>query len=220
RLHLYRLVREFERRVCGGQRCAGRHPRCDAHDAGACRPQRPHPRGLHPPPAAGRPCPTEVRDTLRLSLLRRYFDSARARRRRAIDVAAGTWIAWRSRAQVLDGTVRPVIQAGLKRHKEMPEVPLMQELIADRKQAEVAEFLSSGSPIGRALLVPRTVPADRVAALRKAFMEMTADPKFVHDTMQSGLEFDPVPGEELDRITARILETPNDVVALARSVGK
>jgi len=29
-----------------------------------------------------------------------------------------------------------------------------------------------------------------------------------------------VPGEELDRITARILETPNDVVALARSVGK
>jgi len=133
-----------------------------------------------------------------------------------IDVTAGTWIAWRSRSQILDGTVRPVIQAGLKRHKEMPDVPLMQELIADRKQAEVAEFLSSGSPIGRALLVPRTVPAERVAALRKAFM----DPKFVHDTTQSGLELDPVPGEELDRITAKILDTPNDIVSLARSVGK
>jgi tripartite-type tricarboxylate transporter receptor subunit TctC len=137
-----------------------------------------------------------------------------------IDVTAGTWIAWRSRSQIRDGTVRPVIQAGLKRHKEMPDVPLMQELIADRKQAEVAEFLSSGSPIGRALLVPRTVPAERVAMLRKAFMEMTADPKFVHDTMQSGLELDPVPGDELDRITEGILQTPNDIVAMARSVGK
>jgi tripartite-type tricarboxylate transporter receptor subunit TctC len=137
-----------------------------------------------------------------------------------IDVTAGTWIAWRSRSHILDGTVRPVIQAGLKRHKEMPDVPLMQELIADRKQFEVAEFLSSGSPIGRALLVPRTVPAERVAALRKAFMEMTADPKFVQDTTQSGLELDPLPGEELDRITAKILDTPADIVALARSVGK
>jgi hypothetical protein len=49
---------------------------------------------------------------------------------------------------------------------------------------------------------------------------MTADPRFVHDTTQSGLELDPVSGEELDRITAKILDTPSDIVALARSVGK
>jgi tripartite-type tricarboxylate transporter receptor subunit TctC len=137
-----------------------------------------------------------------------------------IDVTAGAWLAWRSRSQLLDGTVRPVIQAGLKRHKEMPEVPLMQELIADRKQAEVAEFLSSGSPVGRALLTSRMVPPERVAALRQAFLAMTADPKFVHDTGQSGLELDPVPGEELDGITAKILQTPDDIVALAGAVGK
>jgi hypothetical protein len=42
----------------------------------------------------------------------------------------------------------------------------------------------------------------------------------VHDTTQSGLELDPVPGDELDRITERILQTSNDIVAMARSVGK
>ncbi len=137
-----------------------------------------------------------------------------------IDVTAGAWTVWRSRSQLLDGTVRPVIQAGLKRHKEMPEVPLMQELIGARRQAEVAEFLSAGSSIGRALLLSRMVPPERAAALREAFMTMTSDPKFVHDTAQSGLELDAVPGAELDRISAKILQTPRDVVTLAAAVGK
>jgi len=137
-----------------------------------------------------------------------------------IDVTAGAWNAWRSKSQLLDGAVRPFIQVGLKRHKEMLEVPLMQELITARKQAEVAEFLSAGSPIGRALLLSRMVPPERVAALREAFMAMTADPKFVHDTEQSGLELDALPGEELDRISTKIMQTPRDVVALAAAVGK
>jgi hypothetical protein len=42
----------------------------------------------------------------------------------------------------------------------------------------------------------------------------------VHDTAQSGLELDAMPGEHLDGISARILPTPTDVVALARAVGK
>ncbi len=51
-------------------------------------------------------------------------------------------------------------------------------------------------------------------------MTMTSDPKFVHDTAQSGLELDAVPGAELDRISAKILQTPRDVVTLAAAVGK
>ena len=73
----------------------------------------------------------------------------------------------------------------------------MQELIADRKQAEVSEFLSAGSSIGRALLLSRMVPPERVAALRQAFMAMTNDPKFVQDTVKSGLELDAVSGERI-----------------------
>jgi len=64
------------------------------------------------------------------------------------------------------------------------------------------------------------VPPERVAALRQAFTAMTNDPKFVQDTVKSGLELDAVSGEELDSISARILQTPKDVVALAGAVGK
>jgi tripartite-type tricarboxylate transporter receptor subunit TctC len=137
-----------------------------------------------------------------------------------IDVTAGAWNGWRNRAQLLDGTVRPVIQAGTSRHKELPDVPLMQELISDRKKAEVAEFLSSGSAIGRALIAPRAAPAERVAALRAAFLAMTADEKFRSEIRRSGMELDPISGEELDRISARILEAPTEIVQLATEVAK
>ena len=137
-----------------------------------------------------------------------------------IDVTAGAWAPWRSRSLLLEGKVRPVIQAGIKRHTELSDIPLMQELIADSKKAEVAEFLSAGSAIGRALLAPRAVPPDRIAALRAAFQSMVADDKFRAETLKSGLELDPLFGEELDQITARILQTPKEIVQLATDLVK
>jgi hypothetical protein len=57
-------------------------------------------------------------------------------------------------------------------------------------------------------------------ALRAAFTAMTADQQFIRDAAQSGLELDVTPGQELDDISARILQTPKDVVALAVEIGK
>jgi tripartite-type tricarboxylate transporter receptor subunit TctC len=137
-----------------------------------------------------------------------------------IDVTAGAWNGWRNRSTLLDGTVRPVIQAGISRHKELADVPLMQELIADKEKAQVAEFLSAGSAIGRALLAPQAAPPERVAALREAFLAMTADEKFKAEVLRSGFELDPVPGQALDQITAKILSAPKEIVRLATELVK
>ena len=137
-----------------------------------------------------------------------------------IDMTAGVWTGWRSRAQILDGSVRPVIQSGLKRHKELKDVPLMQEIITDKKKAEVAAFLSAGAAIGRALLAPAAVPPERIAVLRASFDKMVADPQFIADTLKTGLEIDPTSGEELDKISAAILQTPKDTVQLAIEISK
>ena len=93
-----------------------------------------------------------------------------------VDLISGSWNAWRRRADVIDGTLRPVIQSGLVRHKELPDIPLMQELLDDPRQKQVVVFLSSGSAIGRAPLVHGAVPPDRIAALRTAFDQMVKDP--------------------------------------------
>jgi tripartite-type tricarboxylate transporter receptor subunit TctC len=132
-----------------------------------------------------------------------------------VDLISGSWNAWRTRPDVADGTLRPVIQSGLVRHKELPDVPLMQELLDNPKQKRVVEFLTSGSAIGRALLVHAAAPPDRIAALRAAFDQMVKDPEFIAQADRSGLELDPTSGVAIQKISDAIVATPKDIVDMA-----
>jgi tripartite-type tricarboxylate transporter receptor subunit TctC len=137
-----------------------------------------------------------------------------------VDVISGAWNAWKRRSDVIDGTLRPVIQSGLHRHRELPEVPLMQDLLDDPSHKQVAEFLSSGSAIGRALLVHKAVPAERIAALRAAFDAMVKDPQFIMDAERAGAELDPAPGAEIQKVSDAIVATPKEIVDLATAAQK
>jgi tripartite-type tricarboxylate transporter receptor subunit TctC len=137
-----------------------------------------------------------------------------------VDLISGSWNAWRRRPDVIDGTLRPVIQSGLMRHKELPDVPLMQELLDDPKHKQVAAFLSSGSAIGRALLVHGGAPADRIAALRDAFDQVVKDPEFLLQAERGGVEVDPTPGIEIQKISDAIATTPKDVIDMAINAQK
>jgi tripartite-type tricarboxylate transporter receptor subunit TctC len=137
-----------------------------------------------------------------------------------VDLISSSWNAWRLRSDVADGTLRPLIQAGLVRHKELPDVPLMQELIDDSKQKQVVEFLSSGSAIGRALLVHGAAPRERIAALREAFDQVVRDPDLVAQADRTGLELDPTPGIEIQKISTAILATSKEIIDMAISAEK
>jgi tripartite-type tricarboxylate transporter receptor subunit TctC len=132
-----------------------------------------------------------------------------------IDLVSGAWSTWKNIAAANPGEFRPVIQSGLKRHGDLSEVPLMQELVADPKSKKVIEFLSAGSAIGRALIVPPGLPTDRLAALRGAFDRMVKDPDFLAQASRTGIEIDPTSGEETQRISDAILETPAAIVQMA-----
>jgi tripartite-type tricarboxylate transporter receptor subunit TctC len=137
-----------------------------------------------------------------------------------VDLISGAWNAWRRRSDVIDGTLRPVIQSGVMRHKELPDIPLMQELLDDPKQKQVVEFLTGGSAIGRAPLVHGAAPPDRIAALRSAFDRMVKDPEFIADAERAGAVLDPTSGIETQKISAAILATPRDIIDMAISAEK
>jgi tripartite-type tricarboxylate transporter receptor subunit TctC len=137
-----------------------------------------------------------------------------------VDVISGAWNAWKRRPDVIDGTLRPVIQSGLHRHRDLPDVPLMQDLLDDPRHKRVAEFLSSGSAIGRALLVHKAVPSERIAALRAAFDEMVKDPQFIMDAERAGAELDPTPGGEIQKVSETIVATSKEIVDLATAAQK
>ena len=62
-------------------------------------------------------------------------------------------------------------------------------------------------------MAPPGVPADRAAALRKAFDATIKDPEFLAEAKLRGQEVNPVTGETLDKLLAELYATPKDVIA-------
>ncbi len=134
-----------------------------------------------------------------------------------VDLVSKAWNAWRAedKDNIDNGTLIPILQGGLKRTPELPNVPLMQEITDDPTAKHVLEFVSSGAAIGRALLAPQGVPADRLAALREAFDKMVADPAFLADAAKRSAYIEPVRGSDVQEASDAIIHTPKDIVDLA-----
>jgi tripartite-type tricarboxylate transporter receptor subunit TctC len=129
-----------------------------------------------------------------------------------IDMVSSAWNQWRSShpGEIADGVFVPVIQSGLRRNREIPNVPLMQEIIEDPTSKEVIEFYSAASAIGRALIAPPKVPADRLAALRDAFDRTMKDADFLREAERIKAEIDPTPGLEVQKFVTDIISAPKD----------
>jgi tripartite-type tricarboxylate transporter receptor subunit TctC len=139
-----------------------------------------------------------------------------------IDLVSSAWNSWRvTHAQkIKDGELVAVIQTGLKRNRELPDVPLMQELVDDPVAKRVIEFASAGAMIGRALQAPPGVPSERIKFLRELFDKMVADPAVKEMAEKRGLELDPTPGATVQGYADAIIKTPPDVVEKAAQAFK
>jgi tripartite-type tricarboxylate transporter receptor subunit TctC len=131
-----------------------------------------------------------------------------------IDMVSSAWNQWRSvhAGEIRDGVFVPVIQSGLRRNREIPDVPLMQEIVDDPTAKTIIEFYSAASAIGRALITPPNIPADRLVALRAAFDKLVIDADFLREAERAKAEVDPTPGADLQKFVTTILTTPKDIV--------
>ena len=120
-------------------------------------------------------------------------------------------------AGLKDGSLIPVIQGGLTRTRDLKHVPLMQELVSDERTKKIIEFISAGSAIGRALIAPPGVPAERVATLREAFDQMVQDPAFTADAAKRSADLEPVPGTTVQGYSEAIAKAPKDIIDAAAS---
>jgi tripartite-type tricarboxylate transporter receptor subunit TctC len=113
---------------------------------------------------------------------------------------------------IKDGTMTIYLQLALTKHPELPNVPLIADLVKTPEEKAQVELVVSRQTMGRPFVAPPGVPADRVAAMRKAFIDAMADPEFVALAERAKLEINPVSGEEVQRLVERILKAPQAVV--------
>jgi tripartite-type tricarboxylate transporter receptor subunit TctC len=112
---------------------------------------------------------------------------------------------------VLDKLIVPLVQVGLDKEPELPNVPLLRDLAKTPQEKQVLDFMSLAVAIGRPVATTPGVPAERVAALRKAFDLTLADPAFIADANKQRLEIRAMTGGELADLVRSVIETPADV---------
>ena len=118
---------------------------------------------------------------------------------------------------VSSGEAAILYQCSLKPHRMLANVPTLPELATDDEGRAVLRAVAGTGEIGRAILTTPDVPAERLAALRKAFAAMLGDPDFIAAAEQRKMMLDPATGEEMDAIVGDTLQLSD---AIAAKVGE
>jgi tripartite-type tricarboxylate transporter receptor subunit TctC len=116
-----------------------------------------------------------------------------------------------------NGTIRPLLQLALKKHPDLPNLPLVMDLARNEEERQIFKLIFVRGALGRPYMAPPGIPAERAAALRKAFDEMVKDPAFLAEAKRSRLEITPISGEELQHLLVDVYKTPPAIVDKTRT---
>jgi tripartite-type tricarboxylate transporter receptor subunit TctC len=119
---------------------------------------------------------------------------------------------------ISNGFARLLAQEDLNGHPIMNKmgVPLTISFAKTEEDRQVMELIYSQNLFGRPYFMAPEVPAERIAAMRKAFAAMWADKALLADAQKVGLDIGPMGGEELQALVARLYAFPPRVIERAK----
>ena len=116
---------------------------------------------------------------------------------------------------IKDNKLNVIVQLGLAKLPELPDVPSALDLVSDPVKKQVLELILIRQEIGRPVAAPPGVPADRLEVLRRAFDDTMKDPAFLAEADKLQLEIEPLRAREIDALLANAFATPRTIVAQA-----
>jgi tripartite-type tricarboxylate transporter receptor subunit TctC len=168
---------------------------------------------------------TVLKNALRMkfTLIQGYqgtSESMLAMQRGEVDALSMEWSILRTLGEPLirDRKINLLLQTGIEREQDLSQVPRMIDLARNEDERKLLEFFSLPSLIGRSVVAPPGLPAERVAQLRRAFTATIEDPLFLADVKRARLELSPLPGDALQAVVAREGQFPPALIARARQV--
>jgi tripartite-type tricarboxylate transporter receptor subunit TctC len=108
-----------------------------------------------------------------------------------------------------------LVQTGSKPQSDLPDVPVLLNLVKSPEDKKVISFLGFPEDLGRPFVMPPGTPKELVAAVRQGFDAALKDPQLKEDADKQMLEIDPVNGDEMARIIKDAYATPKDLVKRA-----
>ena len=129
-----------------------------------------------------------------------------------------SWGSVKSRSQqwLTDKKMSVIVQMGLERAPDLPDVPNILDLVTSEDDKAALNLIFAPTYIGWPTLMPPNVPQDRVTLVRNAYMNALRDPDLMASAKKQDLELDPLSGGEIQKIVERLYSYPREVVARAR----
>jgi tripartite-type tricarboxylate transporter receptor subunit TctC len=116
---------------------------------------------------------------------------------------------------IKDKLLNVIVQMGLEKLPDLPNVPSALEIVKDPHKKRVLTLILMRQETGRPVAAPPDTPADRLAALRRAFDATMKDPAFIAEAAKLQLEIEPMTGPAIQKMLTEAFATPKNIVAEA-----
>ena len=113
------------------------------------------------------------------------------------------------------GRLAHLVQLASKRSPDMPNTPLLSEFARNEEEKAIFEFVQS-SLEDRSMVMAPDVPKDRVAAMRKAYMETLRDKEFLAEANGQQFEISPIEADDIVRYVEKAYTIKPDAIAKIR----
>jgi tripartite-type tricarboxylate transporter receptor subunit TctC len=112
--------------------------------------------------------------------------------------------------------VNILLQVGLKKSAELPDVPLLLDLAKSDSDRQMLKLLSAPTDMARPFAAPPGLDAGTAAVMRRAFDATAADPQFLAEAKAMHADIAPTRGEDVQKLVSEIYATPRPIVDRAK----
>ena len=120
-----------------------------------------------------------------------------------------------NKSWITEHRINILVQVGFEKEPELPDVPLLLDLVQGEEAASIVKVISLPTALGYGHWLAPGVPKDRLDALRAAYGATLKDPEFRAEVDKQSMMIRPQPGAALDGLVKQAAAAPK--TALART---
>ena len=117
-----------------------------------------------------------------------------------------------------ESKVRVLVHFGTERSRRWPNVPSIVDVTPDAEHRELLSLYAGKFKATYPFILPPEVPPERAAELRAAFEAVFRDERFIADATKVGIDVDPVRGEDIAALIARMEAVPQPTIDRLRKL--
>ncbi|HTK12809.1 MAG TPA: tripartite tricarboxylate transporter substrate-binding protein [Xanthobacteraceae bacterium] len=119
---------------------------------------------------------------------------------------------------VNDGRLKLIIQMGPKRSNVFGDIPSVYDFATTNEQKKILALNFDQILLARPIAAPPGMDPERLAVMRKAFMDTMKDPAFLADAKKYNIDIDPATGEQAEKMLKDFANYPPAIIAKAKKI--